>query len=677
MISRFQHLLRRSHTNLRKTEHIYMVLVSIIIGILAGYCAVGFRELIHLIQSVAWQNESYTLEYIYSLPWWWKVFVPAIGGFFVGAIIYYFAREAKGHGVPEVMEAVALNGGRIRPRVVVAKMIASGICIGTGGSVGREGPIVQIGSTIGSSIGQWLGVGERRLRTLVGCGAAAGIAATFNAPVAGALFAVEIILGDFAVTQFSPIVISSVTATVVSRHYLGDFPAFEVPSYVMQNPLELIAYAIMGIMAGFSALGFVNILYWFEDRFDAIKAYPPLKAACGGLVIGIIALWLPHIYGVGYEAINSALRGEMLWYMLLILVGVKILSVSVTIGSGGSGGVFAPALFIGAMVGGAVGTVVHNFWPGSTAGPGAYALVGMGAVVAASTHAPITAILMIFELTNDYKIILPLMVSCIIATLLTTRLQKSSIYTLKLLRRGVDLEAGQSVNVLKNIQVKEVLKADIATISPSETLMPLVSKFIEHPGSTVFVVNENKGLLGIITIDQIRPIMSTLNEMEFIFTAQDIMMEQDYPTLTPDEPLDDVMRILGNYHFETAVIKEGQLIGAVYPETVIQKYNAELFKREMASSLAVKASSSPNMESIPGVKNMSMAEVSVPNGFIGKTLKQLNVRQQFAVTIIMVKRFDQSGSENVTAPLADDPFKAGDKLIAIGTEEKLRQLEHI
>jgi len=222
---------RRLHDTLRQAGQLSMVVVALAIGLLGGYCAVGFRLFIRLVNELVWHQGPYTLEYIAGLPVWWKLAVPTAGGLVVGFIIHYFSKEAKGHGVPEVMEAVALRSGRMRPRVVAAKLVASGISIGTGGSVGREGPMVQIGAALGSTIGQWLKIDQRRLRTLVGCGAAAGIAATFNAPVAGALFAVEILLGDFGVAQFSPMVISSVAATVVSHHYFGDFPAFEVPAY--------------------------------------------------------------------------------------------------------------------------------------------------------------------------------------------------------------------------------------------------------------------------------------------------------------------------------------------------------------------------------------------------------------------------------------------------------------
>jgi CIC family chloride channel protein len=475
MIRRSLDLIWHLHDSLRKTEHVYMVLVSVVIGLLGGLGAVGFRMFIEVINKVAWHKAEYTLDYIYALPIWWKILAPSTGGAIVGLIIWRFASEVSGHGVPEVMEAVALRGGRIRPRVVLAKLVASGICIGTGGSVGREGPIVQIGSALGSTIGQWLGIDRERLRTLVGCGAAAGIAATFNAPIAGALFAVEIILGDFGVAQFSPIVISSVVGTVVSQHYLGDFPAFVVPHYSMEHPYELFAYAVLGILAGLVALGFVRTLYASEDLFAKFRVVPPVRALLGGAAIGVIGIWFPHVFGVGYEAINAALNGNLVWKLMLLLVVVKVIAVAITIGSGGSGGIFAPSLFIGAMLGGAVGSVVQTIWPDTTAGPGAYALVGMGAVVAAGTHAPITAIVMIFELTDGYEIILPLMITCIIATLLATRLQTGSIYTLKLLRRGVDIHGGRAVNVLQDVSASEVMRTEMTTVAPFDSLGHLIT----------------------------------------------------------------------------------------------------------------------------------------------------------------------------------------------------------
>ncbi len=667
---------RRLHGELRKSEHVYMVLVALLIGLGGGLFAVGFRKLIGLGNQISWQASSYTIDYIRQLPLWWKIVAPSTGGLLCGMIIHYFASEAKGHGVPEVMEAVALRGGRIRPRVVIAKMLASAICIASGGSVGREGPIVHIGSAFGSTVGQWLRIDEGRLRTLVGCGVAAGIAATFNAPVAGALFAVEIVLADFGIMQFSPIVIASVAATVVGRHYLGDTPAFEVPRYSVESPYELFAYAVLGILAGVAALAFTQTLYFVEDLFDKPRVWPPVKTLLGGAVVGVIGLWFPEIFGVGYEAIGEALHGQMIWHLLLVLVAIKIIAVSITIGSGGSGGIFAPSLFIGAMVGGGLGTVIHSMWPESTAGSGAYALVGMAAVVAGTTYAPITAIVIIFELTADYKIMLPLMISAIIATLLATRLQTGSIYTIKLLRRGVDIRKGQDIDVLRHVLVRDEMRREAATVLPSAELLPVVSKFIEHRGNSIFVVDDDRHMLGIITAGHIRSVMADTSALEGLLIAQDMMQETAMPVVGPEDSLADVMKRLAHYRGEVPVTENERLVGVIWPEDVIERYNTEILKRDMASSMASTLSGSRSVAPIPAVKNTSMVEVPVPASFVGQSLGSLDIRNRFEVTVLMVKQRDGTGKEVVRAgPGADYTFRSGDTLLIIGPDDKVQRLE--
>jgi CIC family chloride channel protein len=508
----------------------------------------------------------------------------------------------------------------------------------------------------------------------VGCGAAAGIAATFNAPVAGALFAVEIILGDFGVSQFSPIVISSVMGTVVSQHFLGDFPAFEVPAYSLVHAFELFAYAALGLLAGLAALAFTRTLYAAEDLFDKVRIYPPIRTLIGGVMIGIIGVWLPQVFGVGYEAINEALQGNMVWYFMLLLVVFKIFAVSITIGSGGSGGIFAPSLFIGAMLGGAIGTVVHAIWPASTAGAGAYALVGMGAVVAAGTHAPITAILIIFELTGEYKIILPLMISCITATLLATRMQTASIYTLKLLRRGIDIHKGKDVNVLQSVRVREEMRSDAVTVSPEAPLVALLSKFMEHPGSTLFVTDDDNHLLGIVTPDDITPLIRDAASLETLVIAEDILTTQDFPTVSPDDSLAQVMKCLGSYRGEVAVLQRGRLVGVIWPQDVIQRYNTEIFKRDMARSMV----SAVNGESavMTAVEDTAVAEIPVPAQFIGRSIRNLDIRKNFGVSVLMVKQSTAGGQEKLeTTPSADYTFRQDDVMLVMGPNEELRRLK--
>jgi CIC family chloride channel protein len=674
-------LFRRANASLKQSTSVYMVLVAIVIGLIGGYGAVGFRLLIVELQKGIWRPEGPIhdagglLDWIRGLPWWWVVGAPALGGLLVGWIVETFAREARGHGVPEVMEAVALRHGRIRPRVVVAKTVASGVCIASGGSVGREGPIVQIGSAIGSTVGQFLQVSPRRLRTLVGCGAAAGVAATFNAPVAGALFAVEVILGDFGVPQFSPIVIASVVATVVSRQHLGDLPAFEIPHYSLEHPGELVAYAVLGLLAGLVAIAFTRSLHASEDLFEKLPLPAAAKAMLGGAAVGGIALLAPEVLGVGYEAMNHALTAAPAASLLVGLLLAKILAVSLTIGSGGSGGVFAPSLFLGATLGGAVGAVVQAWFPGA-APPGAYALVGMGAVVAAATHAPITAIMILFELTTDYKIILPLMISCIVGTLVMSRLHGESIYTVKLRRRGVNIRAGQDVDLLRRIPVREVMREDFAAAAPHDALLPLLQRLYHGGENCVYVAAADGRLSGVIALQQIRTVLEDLGVVQGLLVAEDVAAVE-WPAARADETLDQVLRRLDQgYRDELPVLDGGRLVGVVHVSDVLDRYRREVFKHQMADSLASAVPDSGADEVVVRrVGDYLMAEVDAPVALLGRSLVEADFRVQHGVNVLLVRPFAGPGqTHEPRAPEADYEFGAGDRLVVFGPAAAVRAL---
>jgi len=668
----------------KMTDHVFMVVAAIVIGVLGGLGAVGFRFLIKLFHRGFWGHWEYATESIRGLAWHHILLVPAVGGLLVGLIVHFFAREAKGHGVPEVMEAVALKGGIIRPRVVIAKSLASALSIASGGSVGREGPIVQIGSAIGSTVGQILQVSRGRLRTFVGCGAAAGIAATFNAPVAGALFAVEVILGDFGVAAFSPIVISSVMATVVSRHYLGDFPAFEVPEYVLVSPWELAPYLVLGLVAGAVGVVFIKTLYLMEDGYDALRLPPYVKPVTGGLAIGAVGIFCPQIFGVGYEAINQALLGQLTWTFLLVLIVVKLFATSITIGSGGSGGIFAPSLFMGAMTGGSIGHLMHGLFPAVTAGSGAYALVAMGALVSATTHAPITAIVMIFELTNDYKIILPLMISCIIATLVAIKLNRDSIYTLKLMRRGADIRRGREVNVLKSLKVRSQMRRSVDLIPHDLPLRHLLSRVLNSSQASFCVVEGADEMVGIITESDLRPVMVRFEELKDLLIAGDLMRPAG-STVREEDGLDYVMKQFGRMNVDELPVVAGEgsnrVVGMIRRVDLIAAYNREVFKREMAGDLAETIGAMDRLRHIEVVEGYAMVEVEAPTRFIGKTLKQIGVRTRHGVEVILVRRRIVSEDDEVSfepvVPDADSEILEGDILLLFGPEAALERLKKL
>lgn len=425
---------------------VLLVPLALGVGIITGLAAVGFRWFIVFFTRVFTGVDDYSgLGRVPSAHWpalglWFLLLSPVVAGAIYGPIVHHFAPEARGHGVPEVMYAVARNGGRIAPQVTIVKALASALCIGGGGSVGREGPIVQIGAAAGSAVGQLLRLDSRRLRLLLACGAAGGISATFNAPLAGVFFALELILCSFDAESAGVVVLSSVAAAVVGRGLMGDHPFLSLPGFSVQHPVEYLLYGLLGVGAGVVAATFSKVLYWVEDACDWIWRGPQwARPAVGGVALGALLVALPQMYGVGYPVLRNAVNGHYAIAMLVVLLIGKIFATSLTIGIGGSGGVFAPTLFIGAMAGSAFGQTIHQLDPVLAVVSSSYALIGMGAVLGGATGAPITAVVTLFELTGQYSIILPLMIAIALAVFTARVLGEHTIYTAKLWRRGITL----------------------------------------------------------------------------------------------------------------------------------------------------------------------------------------------------------------------------------------------
>jgi CIC family chloride channel protein len=557
---------------------------------------------------------------------------------------------------------------------VLVKALASAINIGTGGSVGREGPIVQIGSAFGSAMGQLFHLPAGSIRTLVGCGAAAGIAGTFNAPIAGALFSVELILGDFSVPQFSPIVVSSVVSTIISRHFLGDIPAFIVPAYELVSAFELAPYALLGLLSAFVGVGFSVILYKTESVFKGLKVPEITKPIIGGLIIGLIALEFPHILGVGYETINMALGGKIVWYVLLGLVFLKLAATSITLAAGGSGGIFAPSLFLGAMIGGCLGSITHHFLPAFTAGGGAYATVGMGAVVAAATHAPLTAMIIIFEMTGNYKIIPPLMISCVIATVISTRLKRSSIYTEKLMRRGVDLYEPLEINVLKKHSLSEVMDNKPVAIPEGTTFSKLMDLVINSPRSEFFVVSNGDQYVGTISVHQMRKLLMESDWLDPLIIARDAA-DSTYPVLHPIDNLDMAMKLFGqDYIDELPVVADSKLIGSVRKADVLEEYQRELMKRDLSGSFQSALACTTRTKCVDLGEGYIMAEVECPPYFVGKNLRELDVRVNYGLEVILIKPANRKRKLTTMVASPDYHLSHGDVILVAGKQPSVQAL---
>lgn len=559
-----------------------LILLAVFVGLATGFGAIGFSWLIQYFNDLAFGLTDQVLtETIGARGFkWWLPLIPMVGGLLVGPIVYLVASEARGHGVPEVMNAVARLGGIIRARVAVAKTIASAICIGSGGSAGREGPIVQIGSAIGSTIGQMFRMSGDRVKILVGCGAAAGISAVFNAPIAGVIFSLEIILGDFTIKTFSPVILSSVVASVVTRGFMGDVLAFQVPSYSLVSAWEIPLYIVMGVALGGGGVAFTRTLTWFEDMFEKLRIANWTKPAVGGLLLGIIAIFYPQVLADGYETISLTLHGQLGVSLLLLLIVLKLLATSLTLGSGNSGGIFAPSLFMGAVGGGAFGFLVNYLFPGTVASPGAYALVGMAGMVAAATHAPITAMLIIFEMTSDYRIILPLMVTVVFAALVAGKLFEHSIYTIKLARRGIDIRGGKDINVLRSHKVSEIMDSRFETLRAATPLHNIFQTIERSSESYFIVIDNNDQLCGVLSFQDIRSLMSE-HTLDYLVIAQDVV-KPETAILLADDTLETAYRLFNLRDLKLIPIvvagDEKKVIAVLRRDDLINYYNKQLIE---------------------------------------------------------------------------------------------------
>ncbi|PID85125.1 MAG: chloride channel protein [Chloroflexi bacterium] len=629
---------------------------AMVIGAVTGVAAILFIWLLAQINKLALLAES-TFGVI------GLVGLMALAGLIVGFIIDRWAREAKGHGVPEVMEAIALRGGRIRARVAAMKVLASSITIGAGGSAGREGPIVQVGSALGSTLGQWLHFSDERIRMLVACGAAAGIAATFNAPIAGALFALEVILGRLTVSYFGAIVLSAVSASVVSQSLLGDKHAFQVPTYPLNHLGEIPIYALLGVLAALWAVLFIRLLYGAEDVFDRWSVPLPVKTAVGMALTGLTLLILPgkQVLGPGLELIGESIAEDFnltLAMMGLLLVG-KLLATMFTLGAGNSGGVFAPSLFMGAVLGGMVGTVGHSLWPEVVANPGAYAIVGMAAVFAGAARAPITAILIVFEMSGDYKLILPLMLATVLSTLLAEHLFSDSIYTLKLKMKNINWGRGWDQDVLHGVLVHEVMtKHNIETVPVNMPLARLKERFNHSNSHGLSVLDEQGKLWGVVTITDVERAWS--DEI-----AKDTPISE-FGTTWPylkivfaDESIGNALarmstRGLGRL---PVVSREDpyELLGLIRRQDIIRAYDLALTRRNEIQAR------NQRMQDLKEQDNTKFVEIYLNESdpVVGQSVQSVADRLPHDCVLISIER-----NGHVIIPHGDTLFASGDHITA-------------
>lgn len=670
------------------SETAVLIGTALVVGAGTGIGAVLFINLIAFIQTFVFQD----LPSIFSgVGRGWLILAPALGGLVAGPIITFFAKEAKGHGVPEVMQAIAVRGGIIRPRVVIAKVIASSICIGSGGSAGREGPIVQVGSALGSTIGQALRLSEGRIRNLVACGAAAGIAATFNAPIAGVMFAMEIILGELHLGDLGNVVIAAVTASTVARVFLGDRPAFNIPLTSVKSFWEVLLYALLGVLTAVVAVGFIRLLYKFEDVFDDWKFPDWLKPAVGGLLLGILAFGypmllggglvpspevplglpllqnMPQVFGSGFPTIEASLLGQLSFALLAVLVVLKPLATSLTLGSGNSGGVFAPLLFTGAALGGAFGRVVEFLLPGLTAGPGAFAIVGMAALFAGAARAPFTAIIIVFEMTNDYRLIVPLMAGVIISLLVAERLHRESIYTLKLARRGIKWQHGRDIDLMESVRVDEIMVRDPVTVTAELPIALLANEFIRTGRHGFPVVGKDGALEGVVSLEDYRRATDN-NGHDNQLVVRDIETH-DLVTIFADETVGTALRRMAPRDLSRlpVVARENprRLVGVVRRNDIVRAYEVGTVRRDLAQQRAALTRQIGDSRA-----EFVDIELAPQSAAVGKNVAELKLPR--SAVLVAIRR-----GRELVIPRGDSCLQAGDVVTALSERTHLDELRAV
>ena len=642
------------------------------VGIITGCGAIGYDALIHLVQWVALSSDDHPLHVLPELPWYRILLVPTLGGLAVGLVTFLRSRDAQGHGVPEVIESVALGNGKFRWQTALVKSVSSALTIGSGGSVGREGPIVHIGASLGSILGQLLKVPPNRLPTLAGCGVAGGIAAVFNAPIAGAFFALEVVIGNFAMTAFGPVMLSSALATVVSRAYFGDHPAFVVPAYTLLSTWELPFYLGLGIVCGLGGLAFMFILDHLEKGAEKITLPQTIKPALGGFLVGCLILVAPHVYGTGHGTMDIILRGGLDWSYLLLLFPLKIGATSLTLASGGSGGLFFPALYLGAVLGSLCGVIAGAVFPTITGPSGGYALVGMAAFLASVVHCPITAFLLLFEITTDYQIILPLMVSCTVSTLVAKLFREESIYTLQLLRRGIDIRRREQT-LMQGFTVGQVIRPEPPTFREGAPFSDVMDHFLASTLPLSFVVDEERHLLGIISIHDVKATLQD-DSLAPLVVAVDLVQPPDTVT-TAQETLARCLEkfSLNDQEYLPVLSVDQKLEGVISRRDVLELYNREILRSEyLGVSLRSEALTEMAHQQVHLPHEYIVEVVQVPPPLVGKTLGESQLRSRFNVTAIAMRRGGFHGPDELPDP--DKPLRQEDYLVLVGSAEHFRRL---
>lgn len=661
------------------SEYTVFTLLSVIIGAAAGLVAVLFHESIALIEFLGNQirhNQNYAIA-LAGL-----IFLPMLGMLIQRIMIELAPKAAADKGVLSVIKAVALRGGHISLRQTIFHFFAPLIAIGTGGTVGPEGPIAKVGAGVSSSLGRLFGLNDARRRMFTTAGAGASIAAIFNTPLGGIFFALELImLNDFRAPIFSALVLASVTASVISRGILGDEPTFVFDAFSSSSYDQIGFFVLLGLGAGLLSLLYVRYDHFLQDYFkhkNQEKYHKTLSMLLVGLLVGITGIWLPQIYGIGYRAINTLLDNGLNWQIALALFVMKFLLVPLTLRSGGYGGSFGPSLVLGASYG-YLFVFIGNEVFGLQLATVPYILVGMGAMLGAINSIPISAILILFEMTKDYSFILPLMLGVVISTTVVQLVFKRSVLNREMEDEGLFLPSGGNSDILRLLQAKDVMKVDFTLVHENESVTKVVESFLDKPSQLYFTVNEAKELTGIIQESELRVVLLDFDHLRNHLVAADI----SNPGAICVHPTDDLNTVLKLFDRErcdgVAVIdplEPKRVIGCITRQDVIAAYNRESMKYNLAEGFAQEFKELDRQKQVQITEGFLVSEVALPNRFVGKSLLQLQIRNKYNVEVLMVKHAESPFNAADLTPRMSVPdpnylFSSGDHLILFGKQEDL------
>ncbi len=608
---------------------------------------------------------------------WMRVLLPAAGGLLGGLIARFFFGERTLYGISHMIEVVSLGRRTVRLRPSLARGAASVVVIASGGSEGREGPIIQMGAACASALARAWKVSPERIRILTACGMAAGVAGAYNTPIAATLFVLEVVVGSFAMTLFGPAVVSAVVSTLVVRWVLGDDPVYRIAPFKVESLVEYVPFMLIGALGGFGSAAFVRVLSLGKRAFARSKLPVWAAMATGGAIVGLIAIGLPQVYGNGFEATDRILHGNPTLLFLAVLFVGKMVATTATIGSGGVGGVFTPSLLLGATLGGIVANLLHVVAPHLSASVGGYALLGMGGMLAGMTRAPLLAVIMIFELTQNTAVLLPMMVVSVLAMATARIFQKESMYVASLRSAGIVWESTPEATALATLKVSDIMRRDVALVPRTTPLPEIVSRFLSSRSLFLYIGDEEGRLLGVVDIHDIKESFPE-RELSNLVIAADLLTE--IPFATPEEPLTSVneklwFRDVGQLPVVDSAAGR-KFLGVVTQRDLLGAFDSEVLRRKrLVTPVRTIGDEGGDVDFLELPEKHHFVELEIPPALVGRTLAELRLRSRYGVSVLAVKRMGRDGHERRFVPAPPDRLQHGDVLVVLGSDDAVARLQ--